>query len=183
LQARTGFLTYGLGQITAIISARRQVHLPISPAGDLAQVISVEIFDDHSAGSAFNNMGLALESAENFDEARQAYLRALKIFKRIDDQTGVSTCYNNLGSACYACGDFDQSLKWYELDLVLSESRGNWTDMAATLHNLGHVALEQKAYEQAQAYFERSRDLYAAFELTDYVAEEEEMIEYIQTLN
>ena len=36
LQARTGFLTYGLGHITAIINARRQVHLPISPAGDLA---------------------------------------------------------------------------------------------------------------------------------------------------
>lgn len=144
--------------------------------------VALRHFDDHSAGSAFNNMGLALEGAENFDEARQAYLRALEIFRRIDDQTGVSTCYNNLGSACYACGDFDQSLMWYELDLALSEARGNWTDMAATLHNLGHVSLEQESYEQAQAYFERSRDLYAAFELTDYVAEEEEMIEYIQSL-
>ena len=144
--------------------------------------VALRHFDDHSAGSAFNNMGLALEGADNFDEARQAYLRALEIFRRIDDQTGISTCYNNLGSACYACGDFDQSLMWYELDLALSEARGNWTDMAATLHNLGHVALEQHAYEQAQAYFERSRDLYAAFELTEYVAEEEEMIEYIQSI-
>ncbi|MFO7633994.1 MAG: hypothetical protein R6W76_15720, partial [Caldilinea sp.] len=57
-----------------------------------------------------------------------------------------------------------------------------WTDLAATLHNLGHVALEQGVFEQAATYFTESRDLYAAFDLSEYVQEEEEMIEYTQTL-
>ncbi len=138
--------------------------------------------DQHSIASSFNNMGLSMEGMEDFAEAQAAYERALNVFQRIDDQIGISTCYNNLGSACYAQGDFEQALRWYELDLALSEQRGNWTDMAATLHNLGHVALEQEAYARALSYFEQSRALYAAFELVDYVAEEEEMIEYIRTV-
>ena len=55
-------------------------------------------------------------------------------------------------------------------------------DKAATLHNLGHVALEQKKSDQARSYFERSRDLYAAFQLADYVTEESEMLEYVASL-
>jgi tetratricopeptide (TPR) repeat protein len=138
--------------------------------------------DQHSIASAFNNMGLALEGLDNFVDAQSAYERALSVFQDIDDLTGVSTCYNNLGSACYARADFNQALMWYELDLALSEKRGNWTDMAATLHNLGHVAVEQGDYARALSYFEQSRALYAAFELSDYVAEEEEMIEYIHSV-
>ncbi len=139
--------------------------------------------DDHSLASAFNNMGLALEGIDRLDEALQAYKNALAVFKRVDDETGISTCYNNLGSACYAQGDFGRALNWYELDLALSQIRGNWTDMAATLHNLGHVALEQRTYDKALSYFEQSRELYAAFDLTDYVNEEGEMISYIQSLD
>ena len=139
--------------------------------------------DEHSMASAFNNMGLALEGIDRLDEAVQAYENALAVFKRVEDEIGISTCYNNLGSASYAQGDYAQALQWYERDLALSEKRGNWTDMAATLHNLGHVALEQKAYDKALSYFEQSRELYAAFDLIDYVNEEGEMISYIQSLD
>ena len=56
-------------------------------------------------------------------------------------------------------------------------------DKAATLHNLGHVALEQEDQAQAAAYFERSRELYAAFQLHDYVAEEDEMLSYVAAMS
>ena len=103
----------------------------------------------------------------------------LDVFQRIKDPIGVSACYNNLGSVSYARNNFGQALMWYELDLKLSETRGAWTDMAATLHNLGHVALELGEPERAKAYFVQSRDLYAAFQLIDYVEEEEAMIDLI----
>jgi tetratricopeptide (TPR) repeat protein len=135
--------------------------------------------ETHQVASAFNNMGLAMEAMDRLDEAQQAYQQALEMFRRINDVTGISACYNNLGSVCYARNNYGQSLMWYELDLRLSEVRGAWTDMAATLHNLGHVALELNELDQAFAYFERSRDLYAAFQLVDYVQEEEAMLEYI----
>jgi tetratricopeptide (TPR) repeat protein len=143
--------------------------------------IALRLQDDHSAASAYNNMGLAMEALDRPEEAARAYEYALDLFRRIDDVTGISACFNNLGSACYARSDFGQALTWYELDLSLSEKRGNWTDMAATLHNLGHVALEQDTTDLALSYFRQSRDLYAAFELTEYVREEEAMIEYIDS--
>ena len=138
--------------------------------------------DKHLLASIYNNVGLALETLERYDEAIEAYEYALTMFNKNDDQTGVSACYNNLGSVCFARGDFDQARTWYTLDMALLRKRGAWTDLAATLHNLGHVALEQDAIEQATAYFAESRDLYAAFDLSDYVREEEEMLRYTQTL-
>lgn len=136
--------------------------------------------EDHQIASAFNNMGLAMEAIDRFEEAQHAYEQALEVFQRIDDPIGVSACYNNLGSVSYARENFGQALMWYELDLKLSETRGAWTDMAATLHNLGHVALELDESERAKAYFVQSRDLYAAFQLSDYVDEEQAMIDLIE---
>ncbi len=142
--------------------------------------IALRLEDDRLAASAYNNMGLAMEGMERLDEATAAYTYALDIFRRINDVIGISTCYNNLGSASYARGDLAQALNWYELDLALGEKRGTWTDMAATLHNLGHVAVEQGEVERALVYFEQSRELYAAFQLEEYMQEEEEMIAYIK---
>ncbi|MEZ4870406.1 MAG: tetratricopeptide repeat protein [Caldilineaceae bacterium] len=142
--------------------------------------IGVRLEDDRLAASAYNNMGLAMEGMERFEEALAAYTYALELFRRTNDWVGISTCYNNLGSAAYARGDAAQALQWYEEDLKLSEVRGAWTDMAATLHNLGHVAVEQAATEQALVYFVQSRDLYGAFQLDEYMEEEEEMIAYLR---
>ncbi len=136
--------------------------------------------DDQVVASAFNNMGLAMEAMERLPEAQRGYEQALEIFMRIGDITGISACYNNLGSASYARGNYDKALLWYEFDLQLSERRGSWTDMAATLHNLGHVALEQGEEARALSYFTRSRDIYAAFQLEEYVQEEEQLIEEIR---
>lgn len=144
--------------------------------------IALRTTNTQQTASAFNSMGLAMEGLERFDEATEAYTQALNLFRRINDPIGISTCYNNLGSVNYAQGNLEQSLTWYELDLALAEQRGAWTDMAATLHNLGHVAAERGAWDRAMAYFVQSRDLYAAFNLTDYVAEEEEMMAYVREL-
>jgi tetratricopeptide (TPR) repeat protein len=145
--------------------------------------IATRVGNSHLMASAFNNMGLAVEGLDRYGEAIQAYQQALAIFRRANDIVGISTCYNNLGSASYANQDHEQAVAWYELDLALSAQRGNWTDMAATLHNLGHVALEQNAPDRALGYFTQSHELYAAFQLTDYMREEQEMIEYIRSLS
>lgn len=162
-------------------SARYSLNNPERALSEHRQAlrIALRLENERLAGSAYNNMGLAMEAMDRLDEAIAAYSYALDIFQRIDDVIGVSTCYNNLGSASYAKGDLADALKWYELDLELGEQRGTWTDMAATLHNLGHVAIEQENPQQARGYFEQSRELYAAFQLVEYMEEEEEMIEYI----
>ena len=91
----------------------------------------------------------------------------------------MSATFNHLGSAYYARQEYAEAVAWYERDLALLRERGNWTDMAATLHNLGHVALEMGDNNAARSYFTQSRDLYAAFDLAEYVAEEQEMIDYL----
>jgi tetratricopeptide (TPR) repeat protein len=141
--------------------------------------VALRLQDKHLVASAYNNMGLALEATERYEDAVHAYEHALRVFRQIDDVTGISACYNNLGSVSYARGENVQALQWYDRDRQLLEQRGAWTDLAATLHNLGHVALEQGAREQARLFFTQSRDLYAAFDLHDYVAEEEEMLRFI----
>ena len=164
-----GSAHYGLNEFERALERQR-----------VALRIALRLNAHQQTASAFNSMGLAMEGLDRLDEAQAAYEQALALFRRINDFAGISACYNNLGSVAYAREDFGQALTWYELDLQLSAERGNWTDMAATLHNLGHVALEQAAWDRAQVYFQQSRDLYAAFALTDYVQEEEEMLAYIR---
>jgi tetratricopeptide (TPR) repeat protein len=90
------------------------------------------------------------------------------------------TAYGNLGSVSYELGDFQAAIDWYQKDLALSEQLGDWTGTAATLHNMGHVALEMGDLAAARDYFVRSRDLYARFGLTDFVAEEEQLLQIVQ---
>lgn len=142
--------------------------------------IALRVQDSHLIASVYNNLGLSLEAMERYPEAVVAYQYALRMFSQSDDQIGVSACYNNLGSVSYASGNLAKAIEWYDLDRKLLERTGAWTDLAATLHNLGHVALEQKSPEQALQYFVQSRDLYAAFDLEEYVDEEEEMIRFIE---
>lgn len=136
--------------------------------------------DLHGAASAYNNLGLVMENLERHADAELAYKQALEIFVQINNELGISICYNNLGAVHYAQGQFEQSIKWYERDLKLCEEQGQWTGMAATYHNLGHVALELNELEQAARYFLQSRALYADFKLDEYVAEEDDMLNYIQ---
>ena len=144
--------------------------------------VALRLGDEAFVASAHNNLGLAMEGMAMYAEAQRAYESALTVFQRNRDATGISTCYNNLGSVCYARQDFAAALDWYEKDLELSDARGAWMDKAATLHNLGHVALEQQDYAQAAEYFGRSRELYAAFQLEEYVAEEDEMLAYVEAV-
>ncbi len=144
--------------------------------------VALRLGDEALVASAHNNLGLAMEGMAMYAEAQRAYESALTVFQRNRDATGISTCYNNLGSVCYARQDFAAALDWYEKDLQLSDARGAWMDKAATLHNLGHVALEQQDYAQAAEYFGRSRELYAAFQLEEYVAEEDEMLAYVEAV-
>ena len=144
--------------------------------------VALRLGDEGLVASAHNNLGLAMEGMAMYAEAQRAYESALGVFQRNHDDTGISTCYNNLGSVCYARQDFAAALDWYEKDLELSDRRGAWMDKAATLHNLGHVALEQQNHAQAAEYFRRSRELYAAFQLEEYVAEEDEMLAYVDAV-
>ena len=144
--------------------------------------VALRLGDEALVASAHNNLGLAMEGMAMYAEAQRAYESALTVFQRNRDATGISTCYNNLGSVCYARQDFAAALDWYEKDLELSDARGAWMDKAATLHNLGHVALEQQDHAQAAEYFGRSRELYAAFQLDEYVAEEDEMLAYVEAV-
>ncbi len=164
-----GSAFYALNNFDRALRAQRQ-----------ALRVALRHEDEYQIASIYNNMGLAMEAVDRLAEAQDAYEHALEVFRRLDDRTGISACYNNLGSVCYARGHFGPALMWYELDLHLSEVRGAWTDMAATLHNMGHVALELNELEQALAYFRQSQDLYSAFQLTEYVQEEQEMVELIE---
>ncbi len=142
--------------------------------------VGMRLGNRHQIASAHNNTGLVLEAMGRLDDAKNVYEQALRVFRETGEETGISACYNNLGSVSYTQGDFAAALAWYELDLALSRERGAWTDMAATLHNLGHVALEQGDLQRSLDYFQHSRRLYNAFELEEYVREEDEMLAYVQ---
>jgi tetratricopeptide (TPR) repeat protein len=141
--------------------------------------IAVRRSDHHMIGSAYNNMGLVLEAMNRLQEAPAAYENALREFRRVDDLVGISACYNNLGSACYAAQEYEQSLRWYEQDMELLERRGAWDRHGSHAAQSGSCGAGDERPGKGIDLFHQSRDLYAAFDLTEYVAEEQEMLDVI----
>lgn len=145
---------------------------------------ALDLFREHDdlrgQAMAHNNLGLAYEARGDFEQAIRHYQESARLHETLANTRGMITAYGNLGSASYELGDLQAAIEWYQKDLTLSQELGDWTGMAATLHNIGHVALEMDDLEAAHDYFVRSRDLYARFGLSDFVAEEELLIQIVQ---
>jgi tetratricopeptide (TPR) repeat protein len=145
---------------------------------------ALALFEEHGdlrgQAVAYNNIGLACETGGDFEQAVRHYQESARLQESLNNVQGMITAYGNLGSVSYELGDFQAAIDWYQKDLALSEQLGDWTGTAATLHNMGHVALEMGDLAAARDYFVRSRDLYARFGLTDFVAEEEQLLQIVQ---
>jgi tetratricopeptide (TPR) repeat protein len=145
---------------------------------------ALALFEEHEdlggQAIAHNNIGLVYETGGEFRQAIHHYEESARLHEASNNTQGMITAYGNLGSAWYEVGDFQAAIEWYRRDLALSEKLGDWTGVAATLHNMGHVAMEMDDLDAAHDYFTRSRDLYARFGLSDFVTEEENLIQIVQ---
>lgn len=173
--AQGGDLTELAGAYLNLGSLHQSLHQHSQALHQYRQGLSlaIRLDDRRHMASGFNNVGLVLEAMSQPDAAEAVYHRALELYRYLELAEGESMALANLGSLAYLRGDMSGAARFHRQALACCARREAWLDMAATHHNLGLALRRAERWTEAAREFEASRDLYRAFQLDAYAAEEE----------
>tara|TARA_B100000809_G_C15139882_1_gene532630 strand:- start:1094 stop:3115 length:2022 start_codon:yes stop_codon:yes gene_type:complete len=119
----------------------------------LSEKITLEIY---KAGS-LNNLGLYYEYQEgNTSKALEFYLKALKLFEKLEDKNGEAMLLNRIGSVYTEQDDKEKGLEYYKKSLVIYHDLNEGKEISNPLNNLGLYYQEVGDYPQALEYFKKS---------------------------
>src|SRR5690606_30168384 len=72
-------------------------------------------------GSIYVSIGVAYGDLEDYEEAKQCYLKALDIFRSEHHAQGEAVCLNNLGGLCREIQQYDEGLQYLKEAVALAE--------------------------------------------------------------
>jgi tetratricopeptide (TPR) repeat protein len=133
--------------------------------GDLeaAREINQELLDEsmglndssvnYKIASAYQNLGIVAQEKRQFEQARQYYLKALKIKEDAGDLYNAASVYHELGIVAQEQQQFEQAQQYYLKALKIFEDAGDLYSAASVYHELGIIAEEQQQFEQARQYY------------------------------
>jgi len=100
----------------------------------------------------YNNLGLAYDGKNDFNNALKYYSKALKLQKNPSDR---GTLYNNIGFIYFENGDYDKALDYYNEALLIKEKiyGQDHPEIAALYNNFGLVYYNKGEYPKALEYF------------------------------
>jgi tetratricopeptide (TPR) repeat protein len=119
-----------------------------------------QIDDIVGQAKAHNNLGIALKSLGEWQQARDAFHKSLDIDREIGDVQERGLVTNNLGNIALDCGE------WAEAAALYQESNAIWVQLGAalpeavTLSNLAQVHIYQGDWQAARDCLNRSRDIF-----------------------
>ncbi len=106
-------------------------------------------------GRALIDVGAALQTIGNFDEALVYYLKAIKIFENENNKRGLGAVCNNIGLLHQNQANYPEALKYYLRSLHTSEEIGDKLVEGKALTNIGALYYFQKEYDKATNYYEK----------------------------
>ena len=137
---------------------------------EAARVINQEILDELIAlndssvndkiAACYHQLGIVAYEQRQFEQARQYYLNALKIFEEAGDLYNAAVGYHELGLLAYGQRQFEQAEQYYLKTLKIYEDTGDLYQAAYEYHHLGIVAYEQQQFEQAEQYYLKALKIY-----------------------
>lgn len=133
--------------------------------------------EDHPlVGEAFNNLGMALRYQGKYDQAEEAYHRAIEIGRQLDkDPMRLAVYLNNLaGLHRIYKGELREAIKFYNQSLALKKKHLGENivhdDIAKSLNNLGNVWLALGEYDEAEGLFQQALDIRQELGLSDAIS-------------
>lgn len=95
-----------------------------------------------------------------YNESVILYMKALAIFKALDNTAQVSRCYYKLGFNHFKLEDYDLGLDYYFKSLKLDEERNYKPGIALTLERIGKLYLNTGDFYKARESFERALNIF-----------------------
>lgn len=132
----------------------------------LNDVLSKELSDSvrHQVevvkGGSLNNLGLFYEFQKgNSSKALEYYLKALKLFKTIEDEHGEAMLLNRVGTIYTNQDNIEKGYEYYKKSLLLYQSLGEENEIANPLNNLGSYYKDKRDYSTALFYYKKSLEI------------------------
>jgi signal transduction histidine kinase len=105
----------------------------------------------YTAG-VYNDLGYLYGGKGEMEKQREWYLRAMRIYDRIQDSTGMSETLSNLSTSSLELGDKQEAIR-YALRALAIRERGHDDDiLALSCNNLSQVYLQADSLDQAIHY-------------------------------
>lgn len=121
--------------------------------------------DDLEAAQAMSTVGLMLDKQGRFAEAEPFYREALTIRQRLlgEDDLDTATSYNNLGASLSGQGKAEEADPYFRRAFAVRRANGTVPTMVAqNAFNIAFNLGKLKKYEEAQAFYHQSIDLWSS---------------------
>ncbi|MGW8886630.1 tetratricopeptide repeat protein [Streptomyces sp. NPDC055749] len=119
-----------------------------------------EIGNHRAEGDAWNNLGLALQNVDRYEEAMTAHETARTIYQTTGAQHSEGKAWNNLGTALHLLGRHAEAITAYETARTLHRTTGYHHAEGQTWNNLGVALQSVHRYEEAMTAHETARTIY-----------------------
>lgn len=107
----------------------------------------------------YNDIGIIKKQKGNYPEALENYQKSLQIYKKLNDQDGISTNYNSIAIIYYYLGDFSRAIEYYQKAFEIFRKIRSKEGMALSYNNIGMIYSNQGKFTKAIEYYQKSLEL------------------------
>lgn len=139
---------YGFGQ-WAIGTSRKEEALR-----HLQRALTTWFERAQTAGTAgvYNDLGYVYGDKGELDSARAWYLKAMRIYDRVRDPSGMAETLSNLSSSSLELGNRPEAIRYGRQALAIRERGQDMDALALSCNNLSQIYLQADSMEQALYY-------------------------------
>jgi len=101
---------------------------------------------------AYGSMGIVFSEQSNYAKALQFYLKSVKIYEELKDESRSSKIYNNIG-VVYKSQNSDFKALEYFIKAQKLQEKLNDVNVGITLTNIANIYLNQKSLDKAYEYY------------------------------
>jgi tetratricopeptide (TPR) repeat protein len=113
--------------------------------------------------NGYRLLGMSLFARGKYVESKDAYLKALEIYRRTGDREQQSKTLSNLGSVYTRMFDYKTGLEFHLQSLALAETIGNKRWVANQMNNIGNIYCDQNQLDRALGYYRKAYTYSKAF--------------------
>jgi tetratricopeptide (TPR) repeat protein len=126
-------------------------------------ILAKEIFEESTTSTskkeiaqglakAYGSMGIVFSEQSNYSKALQFYLKSVKIYESLNDESKCSKLYNNIG-VVYKSQNADFKALEYFIKAQKIQEKLKDANVGITLTNIANIYLKQKSFDKANDYY------------------------------
>lgn len=119
---------------------------------------------------AYKILGVVHLRRNEYDDAWEAFDKALKLFEQLDDKKRIAKIYNNIGIIYSELSAHDKTLEYYLKSLRIYEDLQDQTNIAVLTNNIGVVREDLGKFDSALENYFNSLKIFRELKKDNHIA-------------